>query len=79
MPSEAQKKATLKYKRENYKRIPLDLQKPYYEELQRFVKSCGSTVNGFIKEAISEKMERDREKQAKNQTDLSDQEWHEDL
>lgn len=56
--SEAQKKATLKYMKENLKRIPFDLPKDEAEELKVFVKSHGMTMRQFILEAISEKRER---------------------
>ena len=56
--TEAQKKANLKYRRENVKRIPLDVQKDKYEEIAAAAEQAGKSVNGFIKEAIDEKMER---------------------
>lgn len=61
--TEAQKKATAKYKANNLKRIPLDVQKERYEEIQSHAQGRGETVNGFIKRAISETMERDNNPQ----------------
>lgn len=58
--TEAQKKATAKYKANNVKRIPLDVQKERYEEILSHAQGLGETVNGFIKRAISETMERDK-------------------
>lgn len=58
MPSEAQKKATAKYKNKNYKRIPLDVTKDQYQKIKDFADSEGESVNGFIKRAISEAMEK---------------------
>ena len=61
MTSEAQKKATAKYKEKNLKRIPLDVQKEKYEEIKAAADQAGKTVNGYIKEAIEEKMKREKE------------------
>lgn len=59
MPStEAQKKASIKWQRENYKRIPLDVTKDQYQKIKDFADSEGESVNGFIKRAISEAMEK---------------------
>lgn len=60
--SEAQKKATIKYAAKAYKRVPLDLRKEDYAEMYEHIKQRGETVNGFIKRAISETMERDKTK-----------------
>lgn len=57
--TEAQKRATAKYKKEALKRIPLDVQKGKYEKIKAAATQAGKTVNGYIKEAIDEKMERD--------------------
>lgn len=57
-PSEAQKKATAKYKVKNLKRIPLDVQKEKYEEIKAASKKAGETINGYIKKAIDERMQR---------------------
>ena len=58
-PTDAQKRATAKYKEKNLKRIPLDVQKEKYEEIKTAATNANKTVNGYIKEAIDEKMERD--------------------
>ena len=55
--SEAQKKATLKYREKNYKRIPLDVPNEFFTYLKGVAESQGKSVNGFIKEAINEKCE----------------------
>lgn len=57
--TEAQKRATAKYKEKALKRIPLDVQKEKYEEIKAAATQAGKTVNGYIKEAIDEKMEKD--------------------
>lgn len=57
--SDAKTKYDLQYAKNNLKRIPLDVQKEYYETIKTHAKTKGETVNGFIKRAISETMERD--------------------
>lgn len=52
---------SLKYARENLKRVPLDMKKSDYENLVSVAAKIGKSVNGYIKEAIAEKMERERE------------------
>ena len=48
-----------KYHKKAIKRIPLDVQKEYYENiLKPCAKSQGETINGFIKKAINERIER---------------------
>ena len=59
--TEAQKRATAKYKEKALKRIPLDVQKEKYEEIKAAATKADKTVNGYIKEAIDEKMQRDAE------------------
>ena len=58
--TEKQKQSAYKYKAKNIKRVPLDMQKTDYENLVSISSSCGKSVNGYIKEAIAEKIERDR-------------------
>lgn len=62
--SEAQKRATIKYKAKAYKRIPLDVRIEEYEKIKATAESRGETVNGFIKKAIAE-----RTQDAGNSTD----------
>lgn len=47
------------YRNEKLKRIPLDVTKEKYSEIQGHAKNRNETVNGFIKRAINETMERD--------------------
>ena len=56
--TEAQKKANIKYRKENVKRIPLDVQKEKYDEISAAAEKAGMSVNGYIKEAIDEKMSK---------------------
>ena len=57
--SEAQKKASIEYAKRSLKRIPLDVQKEKYEEIAAAAEKSGKSINGYIKEAIDEKMQRD--------------------
>jgi len=58
--TEKRKESMLKYAKENLKRVPLDLQKSTYEEIKTHAESRKETVNGFIKRAIAETLERDK-------------------
>lgn len=58
--SENKKNYNLKYARTNLKRIPLDIQKDKYNQIKAHTELTHETVNGFIKRAIDETMERDR-------------------
>lgn len=62
--SENQKRAGVKYAKEKLKRIPLDVQKDKYVKIQAMAQATGNSVNGYIKRAIDETMERDRQAQA---------------
>lgn len=58
--SEAQKRASIKYKNKNLKRVPLDLQIDDYERIKAGIEQAGyKSLNGFIKQAINEKLERE--------------------
>lgn len=49
-----------KYHAEHIKRVPLDMQKDYYNNiLKPFADKLGMSVNTFIKEAIAEKIEKE--------------------
>lgn len=61
--TESQRKAAYDYKKKNIKRVPLDMQRTEYEKLFQEAAKAGLTVNGYIKEAINEKIERDKSKQ----------------
>ncbi|RHP57449.1 hypothetical protein DWZ16_11195 [Clostridium sp. AF29-8BH] len=41
------------------KRVPLDLKLEDYDNLKSVAEQAGQTVNGYIKQAIAEKMERE--------------------
>ncbi len=55
--NEASYKAATKYKAENIKRVPLDMQKAEYEALREAAEACGEKVNQYIKKAIRLRME----------------------
>lgn len=57
--NEKQKNYAYKYKDNHIKRIPLDVQKETYEQIKEHSQKTGESVNGFIKRAITETMERD--------------------
>ena len=49
----------VEYAKTHLKRVPLDLQIDRYNEIKIYAQSNGETVNGFIKRAIGEAMDRD--------------------
>lgn len=57
--TDAQKKAILKYAKNNLKRIPLDVQISKYEEIKAAADSKQETVNGYIKKAIDARLLED--------------------
>ena len=59
---ENKKKYISEYKKTTLKRVPLDMQLSDYEKLKSHVTKHSETINGFIKRAISETMERDNSK-----------------
>lgn len=59
MTTEAQKRASIKYAKGKLKRVPLDLNKEYYEGvLVPAASAAGLSINAYIKEAIAEKIEK---------------------
>lgn len=60
--SEKRKETMMQYAREHLKRIPLDVRKEKYEEIKEHADKRGEPVNGFIKRAIDETMDRDNGK-----------------
>lgn len=52
-------KYDIEYAKNKLKRIPLDVQKEKYEEIKAAATAAGESVNGYIKKAINERMERD--------------------
>ena len=58
--TEARGKASIAYAKKSLKRIPLDVQKEKYDQIKVSADTAGETVNGYIKRAIDERMERDQ-------------------
>ena len=56
--SEAQVRATLKYKAKAYKRIPLDMKLEEYEALKEYTDNTGESINGFIRRIIKENIKK---------------------
>lgn len=54
------KQNKLEYAKKNYKRVPLDMPIDDYEQLKALCDEKGIGVNPYIKQAISEKMARDK-------------------
>ena len=52
-------KYDIEYAKNKIKRIPLDVQKEKYEEIKAAATAAGESVNGYIKKAVDERMERD--------------------
>lgn len=59
--NEASYEASKKYRASKIKRVPLDMQTADYDRLKAHAESKKESVNGFIKRAITETMERDQE------------------
>lgn len=57
--SEAQKQARYNYAKKSLKRIPLDVQKEKYEQIKQAATAAGESVNGYIKKAVDNRMERE--------------------
>ena len=51
--------AQYRYNKEHLKRIPLDVQLAEYEMIKAAATASGLSVNGYIKQAIRQAMERD--------------------
>ncbi len=52
----------LNYAKTKLKRIPLDVKKEKYEEIAKAAENVGESVNGYIKTAVDQRMERDNKK-----------------
>ena len=52
-------KSDIEYAKNKLKRIPLDVQKEKYEEIKAAATAAGESVNGYIKKAVDQRMERD--------------------
>lgn len=62
MKSKAKKQADARYIKSHIKRVPLDMQKTYFEDvLKPAADNAGETVNGYIKKAIAERIRREQD------------------
>ncbi len=61
----ASSRATAKYKAAHIKRIPLDVQKETYERILEAAATVGESVNGFIKKAVEERIQKLRDEKDK--------------
>ena len=52
-------KYDIEYAKNKLKRIPLDVQKEKYEEIKAAATADGESVNGYIKKAVDQRMERE--------------------
>lgn len=57
--TEDRKKYLYEYKKEKLKRVPLDLTLDFYNLVKSTAEDNKVSVNGYIKQAIAEKIERD--------------------
>ena len=58
--NESKKKYDIRYEKNKLKRIPLDVQKEKYDEIKAAAVIAGESVNRYIKNAISQRMEREQ-------------------
>ena len=56
--TDERKEYLYRYQKQKLKRIPLDVTKEFYEEIAVRANSCNMSVNGYIKQAIEEKIRR---------------------
>ncbi len=61
--SEQRKEYLYEYQKTKLKRIPLDVTKEKYEQIASAAATQNEKVNGYIKKAIDERMERDSKNQ----------------
>ncbi len=57
--NEAANRAAQKYKKDNIKRVPLDMQIAEYDAVKAAADRAGEKVNQYIKEAIRQRMSRE--------------------
>ena len=57
---ENKKKYNVEYTKTHLKRVPLELQIDKFEEVKAHAQERSESVNGFIKRAIDETIERDK-------------------
>ena len=57
----AQNRATQRYKQKTYKRVALEIRKEDFSDIEEHIKKTKESLNGFIRRAIFETIERDDE------------------
>lgn len=57
--TQKQKESMYRYRDKNIKRIPLDVPKEKYDEIKAAATAAGESVNGYIKKAVDDRMERE--------------------
>ena len=57
--SKAQQKAVAKYMKNNYDEIKVRVEKGKREIIKAAAEQAGESLNGYIKKAVDERMERD--------------------
>lgn len=66
--SDQRKGYLYEYQKTKLKRIPLDVAKKKYDQIKSAAEITGESVNGYIKKAIDERMERDNLSPAASET-----------
>ena len=61
MYNDVQKRATMIYAKNNYKRVPLDLNIEFYERVKKYCEKNGCSVNGLIKELLKNEIDAKEE------------------
>lgn len=51
----------MQYNKQNYKRVPLDISFSMYDDIKAASGKNGESINGYIKKAISERLDKDKE------------------
>ncbi len=59
MPSEAQKKASAKWTKENMATLACKVKKDYAEKVKDYAEANGETVNSYIRRLIDQDMQKD--------------------
>ena len=57
---ERKKKYDVEYRKNHLKRIPLDVSIEKFDEIKQASSDAGESVNGYIKKAIDERIDREK-------------------
>ena len=58
-----------KYAKENYHRIPLEVRKDKYEEIKKAASDNEESINGYIKKAIDDRLNKDKKNKIESDKD----------